>query len=237
LDHQARLNTKELRMETPSTPPIGDTQVSLRLSAADYGFFLLMAVVVMLVIWVGVMSFEEGMKTEDSKRNGETWVSWLTQASTKRFEAGYEIAECAAGLHAAEVSIAPAAASAVATPDGATEEGGEEVLNAEPPKPAAPTANSWGACVAKIMELAEFKKMVNPFTGEPPSLVEKCDPADHSLHGSIAIEKSVATPVGSAVPTTVSALVPSDAIDTKLQLKLSVCDKGAYPIRVSEFEF
>jgi len=111
-------------METPSTPPIGDTQVSLRLSAADYGFFLLMAVVVMLVIWVGVMSFEEGMKTEDSKRNGETWVSWLTQASTKRFEAGYEIAECAAGLHAAEVSIAPAAASAVATPDGAREEGG-----------------------------------------------------------------------------------------------------------------
>ena len=224
-------------METPSTPPVGDAHVSLRLSAADYGFFVLMAVVVMLVVWVGVMSFEEGMKTEDSKRNGEAWVAWLTQAGTKRFEAGYDIAECAAASQTAEASMSPAPAPDVATPEAATEGGSEEAPKAEAAKAAAPTPNSWGGCVAKIMELAEFKKMVNPFTGEPPSLVEKCDPTDHSLHGSISIEKSVATPVGSAVPTTVSPLVPADAIDAKLQLKLSVCDKGAYPIRVSEFEF
>jgi len=224
-------------METPSTPPIGDTPVRLRLSVADYGFFILMAVVVMLVVWVGVMSFEEGMKTEDSKRNGEAWVAWLTQAGTKRFEAGYELAECAAGSRQAEPTISLAPATEVPVEDSVTEEEGVEASKTEAPKPAAPTPNSWGGCVAKLMELPEFKKMVNPFTGEAPQLVEKCDPADHLLHGSIAIEKSVATPVGSAVPTTVSPLIPSDAIDTKLQLKLSVCDKGAYPIRVAEFEF
>ena len=82
-----------------------------------------------------------------------------------------------------------------------------------------------------------MKDLVNPFTGKAPDLIEKCDPADHNLHGDISIEKSVATPVGSAVPATISALVAADAIDTKLQLKVSICDKGAYPIKVSEFEF
>jgi hypothetical protein len=28
-----------------------------------------------------------------------------------------------------------------------------------------------------------------------------------------------------------------DAIDTKLALKVTVCDKGGYPIKVDEFEF
>jgi hypothetical protein len=231
-----RSNTKELRMETISTPPSEDKHVNPGLSIADYGFFVLMALVVALVVWVGVMSFEEGMKTEDSKRNGEEWVAWLTQASAKRFEPGFEPAECAAGLHATEAPI-PTATTELVLEESAGGEAGEQAPKAEIPKPAAPIPNSWGGCVAKIMERPEFKKMVNPFTGEAPQLVEKCDPADHLLHGSIAIEKSVATPVGSAVPTTVSPLIASDAIDTKLQLKLSVCDKGAYPIRVAEFEF
>ena len=78
---------------------------------------------------------------------------------------------------------------------------------------------------------------MNPFTGKPPEFVETCDPADYTLHGNIAIEKSVANPVGSAVPATASPLVAADAIDTKLQLKLSICDKGGYPVKVSEFEF
>lgn len=222
-------------MENQPTPPTADTEKSIPLSAADYGFFALMAIVVVLVVWVGIMSFEEGMKTEVSKRNGEAWVAWLTQTSAKRFDAGFELAECAASPQAAETPSSPP------TSAGAEEASTEDVADAVPkqqaPAPAAPAPNSWGACAAKIMELPEFKKMVNPFTGQAPILVEKCDPADHSLHGSIAIEKSVATPVGSAIPTTVSPLIPSDAIDTKLQLKLSVCDKGAYPIRVSDFEF
>ena len=131
-------------METPSTPPLGDAHVSLRLSAADYGFFVLMAVVVMLVVWVGVMSFEEGMKTEDSKRNGEAWVAWLTQAGTKRFEAGYDIAECAAASQAAEASMSPAPAPDVAAPEAATEGGSEEAPKAEAAKAAAwPKLWSW----------------------------------------------------------------------------------------------
>jgi len=31
--------------------------------------------------------------------------------------------------------------------------------------------------------------------------------------------------------------VDIDAIDTKIALRLTVCDKGGYPIKVDEFEF
>jgi hypothetical protein len=34
-----------------------------------------------------------------------------------------------------------------------------------------------------------------------------------------------------------SQLTDMDAIDTKMSLKLTVCDKGGYPIKVDEFEF
>jgi hypothetical protein len=102
---------------------------------------------------------------------------------------------------------------------------------------AAAAPKVWGACLEAILKSTELKDLVNPFTGKPPEFVEKCDPSDHNLHGNISIEKSVANPVGSAVPATISPLGAADALDTKLQLKLSICDKGAYPIKVSEFEF
>ncbi len=211
-------------METQSGARAEGTLSGSGFTAADYGFFALMVMVVVAVTWVGVLSFEEGMNTEKSKRNGEAWVTWLTENSAKRFSADYPLGACAAGLHAPEMqqSMEPAA-------EGTSE---------EPPKAVPPSApNTWGACVAEILKGAEFAAMVNPFTGKAPELVEKCDPADHNLHGNISIEKSVANPPGSAVPTTISALAPTDAIDTKLQLKLSICDKGAYAIKVSEFEF
>jgi hypothetical protein len=42
------------------------------------------------------MSFEEGMKTEDSKKNGKHGSLGSTQASAKRFDPEFELAECAA---------------------------------------------------------------------------------------------------------------------------------------------
>ncbi len=50
------------------------------------------------------------------------------------------------------------------------------------------------------------------------------------------MEKRVATPVGTAVPAMASPQVAADAIDTKLQLKLSICDKGVYPVKCSDCE-
>jgi len=212
-------------METQSVPEAAGNKAGGGLTSGDYGFFVLMVAVLIAVVWVGVMSYEEGMHTEKSKRNGEAWVAWLTENSAKRFETDYAMAACAGGLR-----VAAEAESAEPAPAGE----GEAPAKA---MPAAGVPNAWGACLEAILKSTELKDLVNPFTGKAPDLVEKCDPADHNLHGNIAIEKSVANPVGSAVPATISPLVAADAIDTKLQLKVSICDKGAYPIKVSEFEF
>jgi hypothetical protein len=79
--------------------------------------------------------------------------------------------------------------------------------------------------------------MVNPFTGKAPNFIPACDPADRSLVGSIVIEKSTANPPGSAVATVTSQLVDADLIAEKMALKISVCDKGSYAVKVAEFEF
>jgi hypothetical protein len=96
----------------------------------------------------------------------------------------------------------------------------------------------WGDCFNEIMEsVKELNGLKNAFTGEPVAFIAKCDPKDRSTVGSIVLEKIVPTPPGSAVPAVASQLVEMDAIDTKLALKLTVCDKGGYPIKVDEFEF
>ena len=96
----------------------------------------------------------------------------------------------------------------------------------------------WGDCFNEIMEsVKELNGLKNAFTGESVAFIAKCDPKDRSTIGSMILEKIVPTPPGSAVPTVASQLVEMDAIDTKVALKLTVCDKGGYPIKVDEFEF
>ena len=96
----------------------------------------------------------------------------------------------------------------------------------------------WGDCFKELTEkVAPLNNLTNPFLNVPVHFVAKCDPKDRSTIGAIFIEKLVATPPGSAVPVVASQLVDTDPIDTKLTLKLAVCDKGGYPIKVDEFEF
>jgi hypothetical protein len=96
----------------------------------------------------------------------------------------------------------------------------------------------WGDCFKELTEkVAPLNNLINPFTNVPVHFVGKCDPKDRSTIGAIFLEKLVATPMGSAVPVVASQLVDNDPIDTKLTLKLTVCDKGGYPIKVDEFEF
>lgn len=96
----------------------------------------------------------------------------------------------------------------------------------------------WGDCYNDILEnVKELKSLKNAFSDEPLAFIAKCDPKDKSTVGNIILEKIVPTPPGSAIPTVASQLVEMDAIDTKVALKVTVCDKGGYPIKVDEFEF
>ena len=197
------------------------------MTAADYGFIGFIVLVVIAVTWLGVIDHREAMKTEATKRNGEQWVDWFTKASETRFAPDYAVAACAGGAKPAAPAAAPAA--------------GDDAKPADAPPAeqaaAAPAPGTWGACLAHLMSATEFKDMVNPFTGKAPNFIPACNPADHSLVGSIVFEKVTPNPPGSAIPTVTSQLVDADSIAEKLSLKVSVCDKGSYAVKVAEIEF
>ena len=99
------------------------------------------------------------------------------------------------------------------------------------------TPGTWGACLAYIMETSDLKDQINPFFNVAPHFVAACDPKDRTLMGAILLEDLMPTPPGSATPFVASQLLETDSIDYKMQLRLSVCDKGGAAIKVAEFEF
>jgi hypothetical protein len=180
-------------------------------NSTDSVFLIFMVFVVVAVIWLGQFNFKEGQHIEDAKHNGEAWVTWLTEAGTKRMDAGYEPKACAGG-------VKPEKPAAGAPGDS---------------KP----AGTWGACLEYLQTTSELKGLVNSFFDKPLHVVEKCDKGDLSTRGAISFNNLVATPPGSAVPMVVNPLKEEDAIDGKLQIRVTVCDKGGYPIKVGELEF
>jgi len=171
--------------------------VKTGMNAYDMVFVGLMACLMVFVFWLTMVNYEEGMKTEVAKRNGEAWVEWLTTAGTTRFNDGFEHAPCASKV--------------------------------EP--------GTWGECAAYIQTQTSLKGLVNTFFDKPPQLIAQCNKEDLGTTGGIVIENLVATPAGSAIPVVVKPLTDEDLITSKLQLRITVCDKGGYPIKISEFEF
>lgn len=167
-----------------------------------------MVVILISVTLLGVVNYKEALKTEASKLNGEAWVAWLTENGTQRFEADYKITECKGG-------VKPAA-------DAKKDE---------------PVLGTWGACFAHAMKNTELKDQINPFFNATPQFLAKCDPADRTVMGHFVLEDLMPTPPGSATPFVASQLIDTDPIDYKMQLRLSVCDKGGYAIKIAEFEF
>jgi hypothetical protein len=108
----------------------------------------------------------------------------------------------------------------------------------KPPADAkAETPGTWGACLAHILANTELKDQVNSFFNKPPHFVAACDPKDRTLMGAILLEDLMPTPPGSATPFVASQLLETDSIDYKMQLRLSVCEKGGSAIKVADFEF
>lgn len=187
-------------------------------SASEVAFLAFMLVVLVAVGGLGVLAYRQAIKTELTKRNGEQWAAWLAQEGPKRSLPGYEHPACAT-----QVASEPKAASDTESTTSA--------------KPSAEPSNNWGACLSYLSSQTELKDIRNPFTGQAPVFITACDPTDHGLVGSIAIEKVTPNPPGSAVATVASALVPSDSIAEKLHLKITVCDKGSYAVKIAELDF
>lgn len=201
---------------------------------ADWIFILLVISAIYVVALLGHDAYQEGMKTEITKKNGEEFAAWMTEAGTNRFKPDFEHAACMGGKPAAATKTETAAPAATSGEDA------QAVVAADPAATEAaaePVAGTWGACFKYLMTQTAFKDMVNPFFDEPPQFVAACVPTDTSLTGMFVVEKMVPTPPGSAVPMVTSQLVDTDPIDQKIQVRVSVCDKGSYAIKIAEFEF
>lgn len=175
------------------------------LTLSDVIFIIFLICILVFLGWSGSLAYSEGMKTETTKHNGETWASWLTEAGAERFNENYAINECAPIAHSSDDTK---------------------------------TSRTWGECLKAITTTpAPLAALTNPFFNTPIGFVNKCNRGDQSLIGSMVLEKLTPTPVGSTLPFTISQLVESDGIDQKIQIRITVCDNGAYPIFIADVEF
>jgi hypothetical protein len=217
----------EQHAETSVPKKLGPTWV-------DILFLVFLVGVLVAVTLLGRLAFEEGMKTERSKENGEAWVKWMSDASAERFKEGFQPAACAGGPSVA----------------GAVEKEKKELLKAarlqakkegtldDPITLPDIETGSWGACFKALTQKGgPLADLTNAFSLEPLKLVEKCDPSDLSTAGGFLLEKNVSTPIGSAIPTVTSTLANNDSIVDKINVRVTICDKGAYPTKIAEFDF
>ncbi len=202
-----------------NTTPPSTIAVKATPTLADWVFILIVLAILSLVAKLGHAAYLEAMHTENSKKNGEELSAWLTDIGTTRFKKNFSQHACAGG----KAPVIPAAVDA----DG----------DGEPDPITEPIPGTWGACFHYMLAETKFKELVNPFFNEPPQFIAACNPDDESLMGAIVLEKMITTPPGSAVPVINSQLIETDPIDQKMQLRVSVCDKGSYAIKIAEFEF
>ena len=198
-----------------STPAHPNLPVSTQPTAVDWLFLLSCVLALVVVAWLGKINYTEANKTETAKRNGEAVVTWMQEATAGRFEADFSVAACA--------GTAPPPAGAAPEADKAA---------------TAKAPNTWGGCLDAILVQTTMKTLDNPFRdGIALDFAPACNPDDRSLAGNIVIEKITPPPPGSAIPNIIAPITPDVVIDQKIQVRVSVCDKGAYAVRVAEFEF
>lgn len=97
---------------------------------------------------------------------------------------------------------------------------------------------TWSGCAqALFSDRGPLSAARNAFSGKPLQFVERCSPGDADTVGQLVIEKVVPTAPGSAIPVVVSPLAGDDRIDQRLLVRVQICDKGGYAIRVGETDF
>ena len=194
-------------MDIPHPTPSTGT-----MTGSDKLFIVFLILVLGLVTWLGSMNYHEGQKEEETKRNGEAWLAWFTDMGGKR--------------HADDFP-ADHPCSPQSKPD----------LSPTHIKEGKPITGTWGPCLAQAMTESSLKDLKNPFSQQALNLVESCDAKNHKVSGSLVLEEMSPTPAGSPVPFVNSSLADLDPIDHKLQVRITVCNKGGGPIRIGEVEF
>jgi nucleoid-associated protein YgaU len=140
-------------------------------------------------------------------------------------------------------AAAPKSEATAATPSTSSVPAQAATASSEETKTADTTTaqnvpRTWGECLKYLTsEKGPWSQMKNPFNDQPLTFIEKCDPTNHEIPGYIVLESINPTPPGSAIPSYTNALASTDTIDKKMQLRVTICDKGSYPIPIADIEF
>lgn len=168
----------------------------------DWLFIAFLACMLILIGFLGQMTFREGLKTQSSKSQAEALLAWFSQSSAQRFAEDSAVPECSGHTHS----------------------------GAESP--------TWGECRKALARApGPLASVRNSFTDQPVGLIARCEAGDLSTAGQFVVDKVTPTPPGSAVAMTVGPIEDQEPLGRKLTLRLTVCDKGGYPIRVGETSF
>lgn len=106
---------------------------------------------------------------------------------------------------------------------------------AEPVEKTASTsvAKTWQACrEALALEGGPLYGYVNPFGEENPLFSEKCDRKNISTRGAIIVEESLKVPPG--LPAAFAPIQDGRLLERGLAFRVTICDKGSYPIKIGE---
>jgi hypothetical protein len=111
----------------------------------------------------------------------------------------------------------------------------EQCKTAEPGDKGAPAAGgaTWQTCRdALALEGGPLHGYVNPFSAEYAVFNEKCDRKNIATRGAIVVEEALKVPPGQAA--VFAAMQDARQLEKELAFRVTICDKGSFPIKIGE---
>ena len=94
---------------------------------------------------------------------------------------------------------------------------------------------TWEGCQAALLsEKGPLGSAKNPFDAAQPVLGAKCDRSDLSTRGLVVVEKGTPAPPGAPPAISFGPMENGEKLSKDLPLRILVCDKGAYALKVAE---
>jgi hypothetical protein len=94
---------------------------------------------------------------------------------------------------------------------------------------------TWEGCQAALLgEQGPLKSAKNPFDPNQAVIGQKCDRTDLNTRGLVVIEKGTPAPPGAPPAVSFGPMETGEKLSKDLPLRIIVCDKGAYALKVAE---
>jgi len=94
---------------------------------------------------------------------------------------------------------------------------------------------TWENCQNALLgEKGPLRGVKNPFDAALPVLGPKCDRADLNTRGLVVVEKGTPAPPGAPPAVSFGVMENGEKLTKDLPLRIMVCNKGSYALKVAE---